>query len=152
MDFDNVSITTGRMYTKYLPKYYCIWSWSFCKYIFFPSVPKITVRLWKLRCSSKCLVPTPKTEQTGYWSYYAAHRTGQMQLTFDLAVFWIIISQSLRAGTNPPCVYHTIGTTAGWSVGSRSWTGLIHMEALCCDVTSFGFPPIGPKDALMHIQ
>ena len=32
------------------------------------------------------------------------------------------LSPSLRAGANPCCVYHTTGTTAGWSVCSLSWT------------------------------
>ncbi len=32
------------------------------------------------------------------------------------------LSPSLRAGANPCCVYHTTGTTAGWSVYSLAWT------------------------------
>lgn len=31
------------------------------------------------------------------------------------------LSPSFRAGANPCCVYHTTGTTAGWSVCSLSW-------------------------------
>lgn len=63
-------------------------------------------------------------------------------------------SASLRAGANPCCVYHTTGTTAGWSVCSLCWTsrGLIHMEAVWGDVPSFGFPPMSFKESLVHAQ
>lgn len=84
--------------------------------------------VWQLWCGGGYPGADPDQRSFYFWAQtgYREHimpTTEQDTCNRPLTVgHFESLSPSLRAGANPCCVYHTTGTTAGWSVSSLSWT------------------------------
>lgn len=82
-------------------------------------------QLW---CDFECSGTDPDQRSFYFWiqTAYTEHiMASTEQDTCNQPLTWShleSLSSSLKAGANPCGVYHTTGTTAGWSVCSLSWT------------------------------
>ena len=84
--------------------------------------------IWQLWCDGVCSGTDPDQRSFYLWiqTAYTEHiMPPTEQDTCNRPLTWShleSLSSSLKAGANPCGVYHTTGTTAGWSVCSLSWT------------------------------
>lgn len=109
------------------PACLCIWSASYVSVYHF-CASKMSIWAWQLWCEGGYSGADPDQRsfyfrvQTGYREHIMPPTEQDTCNRPPTPGHFKSLSPSLRAGANPCCVYHTTGTTAGWSVCSLAWT------------------------------
>lgn len=110
-----------------VPACLCLWSAPYVLVYHF-CASRMSIWSWQLWCDGGYSGADPDQRSFYFWiqTGYREHimpPTEQDTCNRPLTPgHFESLSPSLRAGANPCCVYHTTGTTAGWSVCRHSWT------------------------------